>query len=267
MRTLLIVLGLSAGLFAKTAKLDGKDVYYETNGNGAKTVVMIHGWTCDHTFWSAQVPTFSRQYKVIALDLPGHGRSAGAEAYPMTLFARAVDAVMKAEKSPKATLMGHSMGGAVILTFARLFPEKLEGVVLVDTVMRDAASASKPVNFHERFVGEAGKTARRKMIEGMFSSATAPETREHILKGMLAAPESTAVGAMKGIFEPEVWGEGHSPARALAVVANPKQLTEASIRARFPNLTYRDMPGTGHFLMMEKPAEFNALVLEWMAKQ
>ncbi|MCU0246114.1 MAG: alpha/beta hydrolase [Bryobacter sp.] len=267
MKSILILLAISTGLFAKTARLDGKDVYYETSGKGAKTVVMIHGWTCDHTFWSAQVPAFSRQYKVIALDLPGHGRSAGAEAYPVTLFARAVEAVMSEEKTGKAILMGHSMGGAVILTFARLFPSKLTGAVLVDSFMRDAAAAAMPVNFHERFAGEAGKEARRKMVEGMFSAATAPEAREHILKGMLGAPESTAMGAMKGMFEPEVWREGQSQAPALAVVANPKQITEAAVRARFPNLTYRDMPGTGHFLMMEKPAEFNALVLEWIGKQ
>lgn len=267
MRTLLIVLALSAGLIAKTAKLDGKDIYYETHGAGAKTVVMIHGWTCDHTFWSAQVPAFSKRYKVIALDLPGHGRSAGSEAYPVTLFARALEAVMSAEKVDKATLMGHSMGGAVILTFARLFPGKLEAAVLVDSFMRDASAAAMPVNFHERFAGEAGKDARRKMIEGMFSAATTPEVREQILKGMLGAPESTAVGAMKGMFEPEVWREGQSQAPALAVVANPEQLTEASARARFPNLTYRDVPGTGHFLMMEKPAEFNTIVLEWLGKR
>jgi pimeloyl-ACP methyl ester carboxylesterase len=51
------------------------------------------------------------------------------------------------------------------------------------------------------------------------------------------------------------------------VVANPKQITEASLRARFPNLTYRDIPGTGHFLMMEMPAEFNAIVLEWLQRR
>ncbi len=267
MKSLLILLAISTGLSAKTARLDGKDVYYEISGKGAKTVVMIHGWTCDHTFWSAQIQAFSEQYKVIALDLPGHGRSAPAGAYPITLFARAVEALMRAEKVDKATLMGHSMGGAVILTFARLFPEKLAAAVLVDSFMRDAAAAAAPVSFHERFAGEAGKEARRKMVEGMFSTATTPELRERILKGMLAAPESTAVGAMKGMFEPEVWREGHSQAPALAVVANPKQITEASVRARFPNLTYRDMPGTGHFLMMEKPAEFNAIVLDWLGKQ
>lgn len=264
MRSVVLFVALSLSLFAKTAKLDGKDVYYEVSGKAARAVVLIHGWTCDHSFWAAQIPEFSKKFKVIAVDLPGHGGSAPAEAYPSALFARAVEAVMSAEKVSKATLMGHSMGGSVILTFSRLFPQKVESVVLVDAFLREAAEASKPVTFHERFAGEQGVEARRKMVEGMFSAATTPAVREHILKVMLAAPESTAVGAMKGMFDPEVWREGQSPARALAVVANPKQIQEAPLRARFPNLTYRDLPGTGHFLMMEKPAEFNSLVLEWL---
>ncbi len=172
---------------------------------------------------------------------------------------------MREEKVAKATLMGHSMGGAVILEFSRLFPAKLEAVVLVDAGMREAATAAGGAQFYERFVGEEGKAARQKMVEGMFSAASTPAVREHVTKVMLAAPESLAVGAMKGMFAPEVWRESKCEVPALAVVAKPAQIREAAIKARFPNLTYKDMPGTGHFLMMEKPAEFNAIVLEWLA--
>jgi pimeloyl-ACP methyl ester carboxylesterase len=267
MRRILALLLISAGLFANTAKLDGGDVYYEAHGKGPRTVVLIHGWTCDHTFWREQEQALAAKYKVIALDLPGHGRSSAAREYSISLFARAVDAVMRAERAGKATLMGHSMGGAVILEFSRLFPQKLDGVVLVDAFMRDAAAAASGGKFHERFAGQEGNAARRKMVEGMFSAASTPAVREHVLSRMLAAPESTAVGAMKAMFMPEVWREGQSPVPALAVVANPRQITEASLKARFPNLTYRDMPGTGHFLMMEMPAEFNAIVLEWLQRR
>lgn len=60
-------------------------------------------------------------------------------------------------------------------------------------------------------------------------------------------------------------GQGRSPVPALAVVANPAQIREAALKARFPNLTYKNLPDAGHFLMMEKPAEFNTIVLEWLA--
>lgn len=264
MRFALALFLIPAGLFAKTAKLDGGDVYYEAQGKGSQTLVLIHGWTCDHTFWEGQAKQLAAKYKLIAIDLPGHGRSSAAPEYPISLFARAVEAVMRAEGVAKATLMGHSMGGSVILEFSRLFPRKLDGVVLVDAFMREASAAANVPRFYERFTGEEGKAARRKMIEGMFSAATTPAVREQVLNGMLAAPEATAVGAMKGMFAPEVWREWQSPVRALAVVAHPEQITEASLKARFPNLTYRNMAGTGHFLMMEKPAEFNAIVLEWL---
>lgn len=267
MGRMLLLLAISAGLFGKTARLDGRNVYYEAQGAGPRAVVLIHGWTCDHTFWSAQAGALAKKYKVIALDLPGHGRSEAAAEYPMTLFARAVEAAMRAERVSQAVLMGHSMGGAVILTFSRLFPSKLEAAVLVDSVMLESGAAAGAVKFYDRFTGEQGLTARRKMVEGMFSEASTPAVREQVLQGMLAAPESLAVGAMKGMFAPEVWKEGQSSAPALAVVANPAQIREEALRARFPNLTYKTLPGTGHFLMMEKPAEFNAIVLEWLARR
>lgn len=263
----LLLLSLSTGLFGKTVKLDGRDVFYEAQGKGSRAVVLIHGWTCDHTFWSGQIGALSQKYRVVAIDLPGHGRSAEAAAYPMSLFARAVDAAMRAERISKAVLMGHSMGGAVVLTFSRMFPEKLEAAVLVDSVMLESSAAASGVKFYERFVGEQGNAARRKMVEGMFSPASTPAVRDHVLKVMLAAPESLAVGAMKGMFDPEVWKEGSSPVPSLAVVANPAQIREAALKARFPNLAYKTLPGTGHFLMMEKPAGFNAIVLEWLGRQ
>lgn len=262
-RFILLLAAMSGFLMAKTAEVDGKRVYYEVSGRGARTLVLIHGWTCDHTFWEAQLPALDREYKVLAVDLPGHGRSEAHADYPMSLFARAVEAVLAKEKTPKATLIGHSMGGAVMLEFSRRFPEKLQAVVLVDSFMA-GPEIQAPEKFIDSLQGPGGAEARRKMVEGMFSAATTPEAREKILKVMLAAPESLAVNAMRNMFSKETWREGRAQAPALAVVAHPEQIREEALRQRWPELTYRSMPGTGHFLMMEKPAEFNAILLEWL---
>ena len=54
---------------------DGVRISYTSEGHGEPAIVFIHGWTCDHTHWRFQVPEFSKWFRVITIDLPGHGAS------------------------------------------------------------------------------------------------------------------------------------------------------------------------------------------------
>src|SRR5262245_32843548 len=79
---------------AYAANVDGAAIHWTSRGSGAKAVILVHGWTCDESSWSEQVPVLSRTYRVITLDLPGHGKSGmPTGAWSMELFARAVEAV------------------------------------------------------------------------------------------------------------------------------------------------------------------------------
>src|SRR6185503_17192621 len=78
------------------AKLDGQRVHYESHGAGREAIVLIHGWTCNLGFWQQQIPDLTKRARVVAIDLPGHGKSDKPKtAYTMDLFARAVNAVMQ----------------------------------------------------------------------------------------------------------------------------------------------------------------------------
>ncbi len=268
MKRLALGLLVCCSLTAKTAKLDGRKIFYETVGKGKQAVVMIHGWTCDHTFWSAQRATFSSKYRIVEIDLPGHGQSEPAPDYTMERMARAVNAVMRRERIPKATLMGHSMGGAVMLAFLRQFPDQVKSIVAVDAVIIDAAVAEKYKDMGRSFAGPEGQSAREKMVRGMFSSATSPELQKKILNGMLGPQEEVAVGAMTSTFSPAFWKEDRFETPLLAVIAPGPDSTvlEAGTKKRFPKAEVIVLPGTGHFLMMEKPEDFNRLVLEWLSR-
>ena len=75
--TSLLALVVASG--ASAASVDGMNVYSTSTGSGKATVVLVHGWTCDSSSWDAQVPVLSKHYRVITLDLPGHGRSGAPE--------------------------------------------------------------------------------------------------------------------------------------------------------------------------------------------
>ena len=71
--TIAICLSLAAPLSAAT--VDGLAIHSSTSGTGNATVIFIHGWTCDETSWQGQVPAIGQKYRVITVDLPGHGKS------------------------------------------------------------------------------------------------------------------------------------------------------------------------------------------------
>src|ERR1700677_903939 len=98
MRSLaLLLLATSFALALSGATVDGIKIHSSTAGKGPKTVILVHGWTCDETTWKSQVPELSKQYRVVTLDLPGHGRTGSPKdgKLSMDLFARAVEAGRK----------------------------------------------------------------------------------------------------------------------------------------------------------------------------
>jgi pimeloyl-ACP methyl ester carboxylesterase len=114
---------------------DSTPISYEVYGAGEPTLVFVHGWSCDARYWKEQVPYFSRNYRVVTLDLAGHGHSGTARMhYTMKAFGEDVQAVTEATGGIKVILIGHSMGGSVIAEAARLMPGRVIGLIGIDTL-------------------------------------------------------------------------------------------------------------------------------------
>jgi pimeloyl-ACP methyl ester carboxylesterase len=124
-----LLLSIVVALPLSAAAVDGAKIHWSSTGVAQQAVILVHGWTCDESSWDAQVPVLSAKYRVITLDLPGHGKSDPPPdgKFSMTLFARAVEAVRAEAKVDKAVLVGHSMGTPVIREYARLYPKHVIG--------------------------------------------------------------------------------------------------------------------------------------------
>jgi pimeloyl-ACP methyl ester carboxylesterase len=184
----------------------------------------------------------------------------------MELFARAVEAVRAEAKAEKVVLAGHSMGTPVVVQYARMFPQHVSALIFVDGLTRIGTVAGPAPNA-QQFAGPAGRQARENMIRGMFSAATTPAMQTHILAMMLGAPEATAVGAMRATFTATPQNEPMN-IPVLGVYADRSRLGDQDfMKTMYPRLQFNQIPGTGHFLMMEKPAEFNKLVLDFLKTQ
>ena len=264
-----LALALAVAAPVRAASVDGLKVHSSSVGAGA-TLVFVHGWTCDASSWSGQIDAFAKQYRVITLDLPGHGQSESPRdgKFSMDLFARAVEAVRSEARADRIVLIGHSMGAPVIRQYARLYPDRVAGLVAVDGPL-DLRGFPPPqlAQGPPPMTGPEGLRMRETLIRSMFVADTAPALQEHILKMMLGAPEATAVGAMTAMFDPSLSSTDVIRAPALAVYAGTAQPGDvAKIRELYPSYEAKQLAGTGHFLMMEKPAEFNRELTAFLTK-
>jgi pimeloyl-ACP methyl ester carboxylesterase len=114
-------------------------------------------------------------------------------------------------------------------------------------------------------VGAEGVKAREKMILGMFTPQTPQPLQQQILKMMLGTSEATANGAMAAVFDPSVSKTDVIKAPAFAIYAGTAQVPDAAkTKEVLPNFEATQVAGTGHFVMMEKPDEFNRLLTSFL---
>src|SRR5919197_6247432 len=120
-------------------------MHFVSAGRGAPALVFVHGFACTHEDWDAQLAHFQRSHEVLACDLRGHGRTPGRPAEcSIEHYGGDVAALVNNLELARAVLVGHSMGCRVVLEAARLIPDKVAGIVLVDgsrNATRDPESA------------------------------------------------------------------------------------------------------------------------------
>ena len=255
---------------SRYANLDGARIHYQNYGKGREAVVLIHGWTCNLDYWRDQVPDFAKRNRVIALDLPGHGQSDKPElVYSMDLFARAVDAVMRDAKVERAVLVGHSMGTPIARQFYRKYPQKTLAIVIVDGGLRPFGDKKMRDTFTAAFRAPNYKEAGMQMFAAMAGPQLPAETQERIKTSFLNTPQHVIVSAMEGMNDDSIYGPDKMNVPVLAILAKspfwPAD-TEQFFRSISPNLDFHMWEGVGHFLMMERPKQFNEAVMVFLNK-
>ena len=279
--SLLLVLVLASIAVARTtakvettshvAALDGMRVHYTSSGSGHEALVFVHGWTCDSTFWDAQVPAFAERTRVLAIDLPGHGKSdAPKTTYSMDLFARAIDAVMRDAKVERAVLVGHSMGTPVVRQFARSYPSKTLALVVVDGALKPFMPRAVAESMLVPMRGPKYAEAAAGMIDQMTAPMKDPAARSAVKAKMLATPQHVAVSAFEGMSDDAIWKDDPIGVPVLAImVKNPYYPAdlEASYRTVAPDLEFQMWDGVSHFLMIDDAARFNATLAAFLAKR
>ncbi|HSH38288.1 MAG TPA: alpha/beta hydrolase [Chthoniobacterales bacterium] len=269
--TLIPVAGEPGAPESRLAPLDGFKVHYTNYGEGPFAVVFVHGWSCDETVWNGVAPALPKQnVRAITVDLPGHGKSDKPQiVYNMDLYARALDAVLQHAKVDKAVLVGHSNGTPAIRQFYRRHPAAVSALVIVDGKLRPFVDAAVMEKFIAPLRGADYARTAGALIDSMTQPIGDEAMRERIRTMMLRTPQFVAVSEFESTADPELWQLDPIDVPVLMILAkSPMWNTEYEqfARALAPQLDYVVWENVSHFLMMEKPREFNDALLAFMRK-
>jgi len=237
--------------------------HYTSLGHGEPALVFVHGWTCDSSFWKAQMDEFSKRRRVIALDLPGHGQTPSpTSGFQPRTFVEAVDEVIRSAKLKKVILVGHSMGGAVIRQYARLHPDRVAGLVFIDAPF-EFKDTPEIHALASSFGGAEGPANRKQFIERMFLPSTPPALREEILTAMLKPSEMVAVGAFAWLVDELTSPQKPLEWPALVLIRQDGRKPPEELA---PKATVVEVQGAGHFVMNEQPQATNRMISDFIAK-
>ena len=243
------------------------DVYinYDERGDGDTALVFIHGWSCDSDYWRYQVDHFNKYYKVVTIDLAGHGKSGlNRDTYSMKAFGEDVKAVLDSVNIKKAILIGHSMGGAVIIEAARLMPQKVIGLVGADTFQNFEMKLSEDqiINYLKPFKENFEETTDG-FVRNMFSESSDSLLVKEIADDMSTAVPKVAISAMNEYFHYNYMESLKDTGIPITCINADKWETNISAGKKYAKVfDVKIMKGIGHFVMLESPDEFNKLLDE-----
>ncbi len=262
---------------AKTLNFGDHTIYYEVRGDAENTLVFIHGWTSSIESWKFQLDAFS-DYKVIAIDLPGNGKSSKHEEsdYTMELFADSVNAVLTEEKVAKAFFFGHSMGFSVVEVVAQKYPDLCVGIGSIDgahfELPDDERARKEWVEFNRSFAESlTEEKGRDEFINALFLPDTPNLLKEEVFEMSRQVPLIIGRSMITGVEKDmKYWAKRTMDIPCLAIHSPVYQLTEEykkDFKAMYPQVEYHEIDNVSHFLMLEIPYKINQIIHDYLKKK
>jgi pimeloyl-ACP methyl ester carboxylesterase len=245
---------------------DGIQLHYDLTRGGDESYVFVHGWCCNREYFAPQAQYFAKKgHTVLTLDLRGHGVSTVPEGTSITIadFAADVAAIIAASGLDKPILVGHSMGGTIVLNLAADYPEYVGGIVMVDPaplVWTDDTKQRIDQIVESMLKGDQGP--RREFVENvLFSPYDDVTVKEKVLADMLATPVHVAVAALKSVQEfdgRQMAAKCRVPALHIAAATPINPL--AQVEELLDGVVSGQTVGAGHLHQLLVPTQVNDMI-------
>lgn len=261
-------------------KVDGVRITYRAWGkSGAPCLVLVHGGAAHAGWWDHIGPHLSADHRVIALDLSGHGDSGRRDNYSLESWAAEVMAVAHAEGGDRPIIFGHSMGGFVVLTAAKLHGAELGGVLAIDSPVQEVSPEVKAwIAEGKKLPGHKVRATRDEIIS-RFRTLPADDSSLEYVRAHIAASSIVEVdGGWTWKFDPNIFFHTRMAPEDLAAAECPvalirgergmatSDITAAVAERLGGHVPVTVIPDAGHHIMLDQPIAMIA-VLQTLAGQ
>lgn len=266
---------------ALTTTVEGARICYRAWGKpGLPVAVLVHGGAAHAGWWDYIGPLLTDEHRILAIDLSGHGDSDHRDVYTLQTWAAEVLAVAQQESAAKPVVFGHSMGGFVALTAAKLFGDQLAGTVAIDSPVREMSLEAKAWVTAGNHPPDNKVYPSREVILGRFRTLPEDEASQSYIRDHIAAGSIKQVeGGWSWKFDPAIFlrsrMEPEDLARAACNVAlfrGERGMATLDITADVAERLGGHVPVTvirdaGHHIMLEQPiallAALQTLLGQW----
>jgi pimeloyl-ACP methyl ester carboxylesterase len=240
---------------------------YDAAGSGEPALLFLHGWCGDRSFFAPQFEHFSQSHRVVAVDLPGHGKSDVPDQYLIEAFAGQVAELTGELGLGRSVVFGHSIGAMVALALSQLAPELVGAVALIDPppLSKEVWKGFAP-QLIDSFSGPDGPTGRRQFVEQMFLPTDDPTRRARIIDTMTAVPNDIAIPLVQAIAAFDAMAVLERCTVPVLTISSAVPTNDAaSLLAANPTMTLGQTVGAGHFLQLEVPDQVNPMIERFLA--
>ncbi len=255
-----------------TIKINDIDMFYEIHGEG-EPLLLIHGLGSSSRDWEYQIPQFSKQYKVITIDLRGHGKTSKPKGpYSIRGFADDVALFLEALKIQHVNILGLSMGTATGFELAIYYPELVKSLIAVNM---SAKLSVKTFNEKKQFfirdviVKVLGmKKMGEFLAPRLFPLPEQEDLRKKVATRWAENDKKAYLSAFHSLRNWSVEEELHKITCPTIVIASDGDYTPVEIKEEYvkkiPNGQISIIKNSHHAVPMEKPEEFNRIVLDFL---
>lgn len=251
-----------------TITRNGIRLAYDDRGTGEPSIVFVHGWCCDRSFFAPQAEHFTRHQRVVSVDLRGHGESDKPhEPYPIQAYADDLAYLIDQLGLGKVVAVGHSMGGLTVAQVATSHPRCVAGIVMVEPgPFAPPPEARAAFHAMADAIDAGNQEPRREFIKnGLFLPTSDPTLVDSVLRVMMAAPSHVAAAALRGILGfdgPTVAANCKTPTLHLMAASpwNPQHLMSQWL----PNVVHGQTVGAGHYNQLEAPDQVNSMIANFI---
>jgi pimeloyl-ACP methyl ester carboxylesterase len=253
----------------KNAIRNGVRLAYQESGSGSSSVLLVHGWGGDHTYLERQEVHLREAYRVVNVDLRGHGASESSQdEYTMELYADDLAWLCEELKLSHPFVVGHSMGGMVALQLAAKHPALPSAIVLIDSLVLPSQAlmdSFKPLR--EAMLGPEYAAAFQQTMLSLLLPSDHDGIREKILDPTKLPQQHVLASSLDAHFRNDFTEAAARQCRIPAAYigsAHPLGNTEAFQRLT-PQLQIAQTLGSGHFSPLQVPSQINAMLDTFIA--